>query len=489
MTNFEHLANIKFQEYDNMKKTKKIIIAIMITILLFPSNIFAYSSYTANLYLIITQIETDIKQENRLSKSDLRELTNELIDLGSTLQEKTDNSLGLYVLEEYYTLEDRIAKVIDPLPANIEEVAAAQKALNYYSSQIEAITPYKEVEVANTFLNDIDNHWGKTYIEELVKKGAIKGYPDNTFRPDGTITRAEFLSTAYKSVQKYEHPRSILSLSGPGLNDKHWVYDVYRRAVINEITDSIEMPMDKTLDQPITRYEMARILIRLDHAFLNNNREYTVGIENFMSDYEVVKNTKKFNFFVEQAFKKGLIAGKNSAGLFDGNGFGTRAEAATMINRLIDPSIRNPVDTGISAPVSTDKILYLSDPNRKLVPEEGDTVVLTDGTKVVVSRGPAGILLENTGVDYYSGIVFPKTGIMFKRSDLGTTSMGTPGQTYLVDSRTGEGHFALEWNQIANYYLDAAFNEYGHKAKVGTIYKNIVMYDGTSWKWLGPVNQ
>ena len=66
--------------------------------------------------------------------------------------------------------------------------------------------------------------------------------------------------------------------------------------------------------------------------------------------------------------------------------------------------------------------------------------------------------------------------------------MGTANQTYLVDPRTGEGHFALEWNKIANYYMDAAFKEHGHTAKVGTVYKNIVMYDGTGWQWLGPVN-
>ena len=67
--------------------------------------------------------------------------------------------------------------------------------------------------------------------------------------------------------------------------------------------------------------------------------------------------------------------------------------------------------------------------------------------------------------------------------------MGALGQTYLVDPRTGEGHFALEWNSIRGYYADAAFKEHGHTAKVGTVYKNFVMYDGSKWTWLGPVNQ
>ena len=31
---------------------------------------------------------------------------------------------------------------------------------------------------------DIQNHWGKYYIETLVNEGGIVGYPDCTFKPD-----------------------------------------------------------------------------------------------------------------------------------------------------------------------------------------------------------------------------------------------------------------------------------------------------------------
>jgi hypothetical protein len=38
---------------------------------------------------------------------------------------------------------------------------------------------------------DIGTHWAKDYISACVTAGVINGYPDNTFRPDSTATRAE----------------------------------------------------------------------------------------------------------------------------------------------------------------------------------------------------------------------------------------------------------------------------------------------------------
>ncbi|MBE0447207.1 MAG: S-layer homology domain-containing protein [Actinobacteria bacterium] len=43
---------------------------------------------------------------------------------------------------------------------------------------------------ASTF-TDISTHWAKDYICSCAKAGIVNGYPDNTFRPNSTATRAE----------------------------------------------------------------------------------------------------------------------------------------------------------------------------------------------------------------------------------------------------------------------------------------------------------
>ena len=66
-------------------------------------------------------------------------------------------------------------------------------------------------------LKDINTHWAKSSINKLVALGAIKGYPDKTFRPDQTITRAEFASVL---VEAFDLPANTQKV----FNDTkgHW---------------------------------------------------------------------------------------------------------------------------------------------------------------------------------------------------------------------------------------------------------------------------
>ena len=69
-------------------------------------------------------------------------------------------------------------------------------------------------------LTDINGHWAQKTIEELVATGAISGYPDGTFKPDQTITRAEFATILVKAWE-------LDSDSGKVFADtsKHWAKD------------------------------------------------------------------------------------------------------------------------------------------------------------------------------------------------------------------------------------------------------------------------
>jgi hypothetical protein len=46
------------------------------------------------------------------------------------------------------------------------------------------------------------DHWGYEAIQAIVSNGLAEGYPDNTFRPDAPITRAEFASILAAVLQK-----------------------------------------------------------------------------------------------------------------------------------------------------------------------------------------------------------------------------------------------------------------------------------------------
>ena len=42
-------------------------------------------------------------------------------------------------------------------------------------------------------LSDLEGNWAEADVEALLAQHLVAGYPDNTFRPDVPITRAEFV--------------------------------------------------------------------------------------------------------------------------------------------------------------------------------------------------------------------------------------------------------------------------------------------------------
>ncbi|ALF53259.1 parallel beta-helix repeat (two copies) [Nostoc piscinale CENA21] len=48
-------------------------------------------------------------------------------------------------------------------------------------------------------LTDIANHWAAAFIRELVRQGIVNGFPDRTFRPNATMTRAQYAALIVKA--------------------------------------------------------------------------------------------------------------------------------------------------------------------------------------------------------------------------------------------------------------------------------------------------
>ncbi|OWA33979.1 hypothetical protein B9G55_16715 [Saccharibacillus sp. O16] len=64
------------------------------------------------------------------------------------------------------------------------------------------------VERASANYPDIEKHWASASIYKWIEKGWITGYPDDTFRPDAPITRAEFLALLHRSSGSIYHTES-----------------------------------------------------------------------------------------------------------------------------------------------------------------------------------------------------------------------------------------------------------------------------------------
>lgn len=116
-----------------------------------------------------------------------------------------------------------------------------------------------EGEFSSEFSDVAEDHWAYKYISEAASEGIVKGYPDQTFRPNGQITRAEGVAmiVRYDRIplgRVYEVPYSDV----PG---RHWA--------IAEITAAKEAGLLQYLgersftpNQVLSRGEVAEILYR-----------------------------------------------------------------------------------------------------------------------------------------------------------------------------------------------------------------------------------
>ncbi len=322
---------------------------------------------------------------------------------------------------------------------------------------------------------DVPGHWGELNIEYLIGRGSINGYPDGTFRPDGTITRAEFVKIALGSVM----PVEIATGS-------HWATEIFDEAINQEILKIGEMP-ESNWDKPITRYEMTMVMTRIAEKLLNEEKIGTVGIANILTDYNTVQQNQYYTTYVEQAYMKGLIRGYED-GSFQGTKTGSRAEASTMLARMLDATKREKVDTStvvVKPPVVVGAAtLYQTDATRGEA-KAGDTFVKADGTKVVLKVGPSGVLGQGQGValdlgrtvDDSIGKATVFDGYQATGNDFGPVA----GDKYSLNPYTKEGHWTGDWIKISNTTEPTYSGKTEGELSADKNWEWTTMYKGGAW--------
>ena len=101
---------------------------------------------------------------------------------------------------------------------------------------------------AASFTDFDDSHWAASYVNELVADGTINGFEDGSFRPSGTVTRAEFVKMIGKGPDRA--PADFADVP-----QSHWAYEYIMTSGLAPVYDNTFMP-----SQPITRGEVATLL-------------------------------------------------------------------------------------------------------------------------------------------------------------------------------------------------------------------------------------
>lgn len=313
---------------------------------------------------------------------------------------------------------------------------------------------------------DIEFHWSKPYVTQGIEEGWIKGYEDETIRPNDKITRSEFISILSR-ILNLDRFNLKTSSEYSDLDTEAWSKSSIESA---ESVGLLKFTFTESYLNPskeITREEAANLLdysLLLDNFEKNgsslNDELISTALELFESQIDLKsdngllkysdrdKVNSKFVFSIWDLTDKKIISG-NSENLFNPEGSLSRGEAMTMLVRAFKGIPKEP-SLDEAHVVSVDGKYYLEDK--------------TNGLRFSPSKFKDGIVK-----------VADKTYLLNADGSLGQGFIDKNNKTYYVE---GENGLATGWRKIDNalYY----FSPYDYR-----MYKDGMFSTGKGVYWFG----
>ncbi len=187
--------------------------------------------------------------------------------------------------------------------------------------------------------SDIKTHWAKADIEKLAAKNITNGVGGGKFNPEGTVTRAEFISWLVRALElsKTEGQSTKMKSSAASMPFKDVQSNKWYSAEISLAYQSgiAEEGVSFRPDVLITREEMAYMTAA---ALKYKNKNAGLDEKQISQQLKAFKDGDRIQTAMRQsvaeAVKLGIITGRPGQ-LFAPGANATRAEGITMIRRLL----------------------------------------------------------------------------------------------------------------------------------------------------------
>lgn len=198
---------------------------------------------------------------------------------------------------------------------------------------LSSVSVFAESKQEVKFKDIKSTDWYSATVANLADKGIIGGYSDNTFRPNNSVTIAEFIK---------------LSLEAAGIKSDYttspWHKDLMDKTLNLGI---ITKDLYNKPNEPIKRKDVAVVLAKLIEK-TDLKGEFITG-KNLDYDrfkyllYDTTKLSQEYRNSIYKLFEYGLIVGNTNNKdqvFYNPESNLTRAEVAAIVERLIKPSKR-----------------------------------------------------------------------------------------------------------------------------------------------------
>ena len=365
---------------------------------------------------------------------------------------------------------------------------------------------------ATMFKDISGKEWFTSYLQAPIHFGVLSGYEDNTLRPDNNITCAEVAKVMASTFENDTDKRSKVwyakyynrvakgfTYTDLDINDEYFGREMTRCEIAYVIANYVSGGNGYTAD-------LSSLSPFADCGLIGMDDDGTMSkdIEIINAGYIPSRYAKALAYLVDKGVFEGYEDEVTGVRTLNPTGKVTRAEVFTLLVKLCKatPSYNYGQFTGNinieyiedeQTPVQTqkpstpshssnsgafdgDKELinggitsydeYMArenitarwdDPSRPRL-KAGDTFIAEDGTAYVLEMGPSGVLGEGLPIATDLGrqtTVKGRTATVKDRFKPDDHTFGwiweglsTGSRTYLVNERTGEGHWDLEWEKI-----------------------------------------
>ncbi len=422
----------------------------------------------ASIRNTISRIEAE-KANGNVSDEMLSSLSDKILDLDRTV---TVNELTVDITDVLNSAENAVKDVKGSEADGVRSAISTMKIL-YLSNKVE-----------NKTLSFSDVEPGTWYYEAVMKMTEMELFsgttvPVNgvgTFNPNGTMTRAEFITTCVRYLDRNVEQ-----------GGEYWYSNFVDKAL--EIGLIHDYDFSDDYNSPCTREEMAYIVVNM--ALMNGEKaSKLVGRLEIPDNFEI---DSYYRWYVKQAMLFGIIAGTTEQHHFSAKSTMTRAQGATVLYRLLFPEQRTPVAT---EPIDTNYQYYNNykadldrepvtwvEGERHPIPIAGDTVIRkSDGKPIRIDatcdgKGEHLGLLQ--GVDIWSGTerYIPQTGKTSVTSEGSASWFKSEVSEFTFNELRTEMHSHQDWVKIEELSFPG-------RDKKGA-YDGEITPDGM-WKWNQP---
>jgi hypothetical protein len=202
-------------------------------------------------------------------------------------------------------------------------VRKIQKQAVAFMLMITLILSQSVYGAAQSALSDIKGNWAESYIQSLFSKGIITGNEKGMYEPKKSITRAEFTALLTRAMGLKGIEGS--SFSDPGYSE-YWARPYIEAAVAEGIIVPFEIGDSFFGSVPLKRVEMAVMMAR------------ALKLEPSDSQENPFADITEPNGYITKLYEEYLMRGyaESSKLLFKANNQTTKAEAATVVARILE---------------------------------------------------------------------------------------------------------------------------------------------------------